>query len=216
MAQVHHLRSNPSHPLKRKWRSFGNDEICLSLVLLRSRRPNNHSSNIHNSNNNTLHPRTPSTNTQVSSTHNNIITKPHLNSTLIYSPNNTRIRMCMARINSSPNQIGVIPISTATEVYSTQTQCHYRQVMAVHRTTSVPPSLHSTIIPICQGGLRWIPSILGSLDSLWTQPRSPPIPKRYPKRVSRKEGNAMDVPSLLLRNGEEGQTGPGVCVMPVE
>ena len=217
MAPVHRLRSNPSHPPKRKWRLFGNDEICLLLVLLRSRRLNNHSSNLHN-NNNMLHLRTHSTNTQVYSTHNinSNISKRHLNNTLIYSPSNIHIRTCRAKTNSNLNLLGIIPISTATEVYSTQTQCHYRQVMAVHRTTSVPPSLHSTIIPICQGGLRWIPSILGSLDSLWTQPRSPPIPKRYPKRVSRKEGNAMDVPSLLLRNGEEGRTGPGVCATLVE
>jgi hypothetical protein len=216
MAQVHHLRSNPSHPLKRKWRSFGNDEICLSLVLLRSRRPNNHSSNIHNSNNNTLHPRTPSTNTQVSSTHNNIITKPHLNSTLIYSPNNIHIRMCRARINSNLNQTGIIPISTAMVVYTIRIQCLYQRVMADHRTMSVPLSLHLTIIPICQGGQQWIPSTLGSLGSLWIQQRSPLIPKRYRKRVSRKEGNVMDVPSLSRRNGEGDQMGLGVCATPVE
>jgi hypothetical protein len=149
MAPVHRLRSNPSHPPKRKWRLFGNDEICLSLVLLRLRRLNNHSSNILNSNNNnnTLHLRSHSTNTQMYSIHNNIVSNHHLNNTLIYSPNNIHIRTCRAKTNSSLNPTGIIPISTATEAYTTRIQCRYRQVMADHHTTSAPRSLHSTIIP---------------------------------------------------------------------
>jgi hypothetical protein len=149
MAPVLRLRLNPSHPPKRKWRLFGNDEICLSLVLLRLRRLNNHSSNILNSNNNnnTLHLRSHSTNTQMYSIHNNIVSNHHLNNTLIYSPNNIHIRTCRAKTNSSLNPTGIIPISTATEAYTTRIQCRYRQVMADHHTTSAPRSLHSTIIP---------------------------------------------------------------------
>ena len=147
MAPVHRLRSNPSRPLRRKWRLLGNDEICLSLVLLRLRRLNNNSSNIHN-NNNIFHLRTHLTNIRMYSTHNNIISKRHLSRTITYNPNSIHIHICRARINSHLNQIGIIPIYTAMEVYSIQTQCHCRRVMADHHSISVSPSLHLTIIPI--------------------------------------------------------------------
>ena len=145
MAQVHRLRSNPSRPLKRKWRLSGNEEICLSLVLLRSRRLNS-SSNLHN--NNIFHLRTHSTNIRMLSTHNINISKRHFNKIITYNPNNIHIRICRARINSSLNQIGIIPIYTLMGVYSTRIQCRYRRVMADHHSISVSPSLHLTIIPI--------------------------------------------------------------------